>query len=711
MLEARSIALVGASRRPGSLGERMVAEVSASPSRPRLYPVNPRYDEIAGLRCHPRLADLPEPVDLVLLGVPDSALESQLAAAAARGDRSAVIFGSAHDVPGQPPGLRARLARIARSAGMALCGAGCMGFVNVARGLRAVGYVEPDPVRPGPVALVTHSGSVFSTMLRNRRGIGFSVAVSSGQELVSTAADYARYALELPQTRVLALVLEAIRDAGALRAVLAEASAAGVPVVLLAAGGSDRGRELVTAHSGALASGDGAWEALADAYGMHRAGDLAELADTLELFAIGRRAHGGGAGSGIATIHDSGLERAHVADLAGRLGVPFADIGPSTRDRLAAVLDPGLEPANPLDIWGTGRDAERQFAESLTVMSADPAVAAVALAVDLVPEFDGDQSYPQALLTAAGRTGKPLAVLAGLPASIDPVVAARLREAGVPVLEGARTGLLALRHLLDHQDRARARAAGAGQPPEAGSATAAGAGGAQRPADDPGRRGRWADALARGRLGGAWLPAMLRDYGIPAVQVRAADTREAVLAAAGQIGYPVVLKTDEPGVAHKSDVGGVLLGLDGPDALAAGYSDLSARLGPRVLVCQTAAPGTEMLLGIVRDPALGPLIVVGAGGVLTELLADRVVALPPVDHCGALRMLRRLRVSAVLGGARGQPAADLAGIAAAITGLSALACELGDVLDALDINPLICGPAGAVAADALVVSRPAAAAG
>ena len=166
-----------------------------------------------------------------------------------------------------------------------------------------------------------------------------------------------------------------------------------------------------------------------------------------------------------------------------------------------------------------------------------------------------------------------------------------------------------------------------------------------------------------------------------------------------------MLKTDEPGMAHKSDVGGVLLGLDGPDALAAGYRDMSARLGPRVLVCETAAPGTEMLLGIVRDPALGPLIVVGAGGVLTELLADRVVALPPVDHCGALRMLRRLRVSALLDGARGQPPADLDGIAAAITGLSALACELGDALDALDINPLICGPAGAVAVDALVVAR------
>ena len=657
----------------------------------------------------------------MLLGVPDSALESQLAAAAARGDRSAVIFGSAYDVPGQPPGLRARLARIARSAGMALCGAGCMGFVNVARGLRAVGYVEPDPVPAGPVALVTHSGSVFSTMLRNRRGIGFSVAVSSGQELVSTAADYARYALELPQTRVLALVLEAIRDAGALRAVLAEASAAGVPVVLLAAGGSDQGRELVTAHSGALASGDGAWEALADAYGMHRAGDLAELADTLELFAIGRRARGGGAGSGIATIHDSGLERAHVADLAGRLGVPFADIGPGTRDRLAAVLDPGLEPGQPARHLGDRpgrRTAVRRVPDRDVRRSGGgggrargrPGPRVRRRPVLPAGAADGRGAHGQAA-GGAGRAARIHRPGGGGAAARGRGAGSRRRahRAARPAASARSPG----------QGAGPGRRAGQLPEPVAGAATGrmtraqlagrrSGAGGAQRPADDPGRRGRWADALARGQLGGAGLPAMLRDYGIPAVQVRAADTREAALAAAGQIGYPVVLKTDEPGVAHKSDVGGVLLGLDGPDALAAGYSDLSARLGPRVLVCQTAAPGTEMLLGIVRDPALGPLIVVGAGGVLTELLADRVVALPPVDHCGALRMLRRLRVSAVLDGARGQPAADLAGIAAAITGLSALACELGDALDALDINPLICGPGGAVAVDALVVTRPAA---
>ena len=212
MLEARSVALVGASARPGSLGARMIAELARSPSRPRTYLVNPRYADIGGVPCLPSLAEVPEPVDLVLLAVPDTALEDQLVLAARTQVRSAVIFGNAFDADGAT-GLRGRLAAIATDAGMAVCGAACMGFVNVARGLRAVGYIEPDPVPAGPVALITHSGSVFSTLLRARRGFGFSLAVSSGLELVTTAAAYARYALGLAETRVLALVLEAIRDA------------------------------------------------------------------------------------------------------------------------------------------------------------------------------------------------------------------------------------------------------------------------------------------------------------------------------------------------------------------------------------------------------------------------------------------------------------------------------------------------------------------
>jgi acetate---CoA ligase (ADP-forming) len=674
MLEARSVALVGASARPGSLGARMIAEVARSPSHPRTYLVNPRYQDIDGVPCLPDLAAVPEPVDLVLLAVPDRALEQELSAAARSQARSAVIFGSAVDPPGRA-GLRSRLAAIAADAGMALCGAGCMGFVNIARGLRAIGYVEPDPLPAGPVALVTHSGSVFSALLRTRRGFGFSLAVSSGQELVTTAADYAAYALQLAETRVLALVLEAIRDAPGLRAVLADALAADVPVVLLSVGASKAGQALVSAHSGALAAADGAWEALAGAYGLHRVRDLAELADTLELFASGRRA---APGQGIATVHDSGLERAHAADLAAEVGVPFAALAPRTQTRLAAVLDPGLDPANPLDVWGTGRDTEPLFAECLSALAADPAVAAVALAVDLVPEFDGDESYPAAVLTAAAGTAKPVAVLAGLPSAVDQGAAARLR----PVLEGTRTGLLALRHLLD---AAHFRAE---RPPP--------------PPAWPPSRGPRKDPLP---AGGPDLFALLGEYGIPVVRSRPAATRAAALAVADEIGYPVVVKTGEPGIAHKSDVGGVRLGLAGPAEAGAAYDDLAARLGPRVVVSETAAPGTELALGVVRDPALGPLLVIGAGGVLVEILAERAVLLAPVTRSAALAALRRLRIAPVLAGSRGQPAADLGAIADAVAGLSRLACDLGDALEALDINPLICTPAGAVAVDALLIPR------
>ena len=736
MLEARTVALVGASPRPGSLGERMVSEVTRSPSRPEVHLVNPRHQQIAGRPCHASLADLPGPLDLVLLAVPDPAVEEQLALAAHRGDRSAVLFGSAHELPGPPPAapagqphgqpqpaLRARLAATARAAGMSVCGAGCMGFVNVTHGLRAVGYVEPDPLPRGPVALITHSGSVFSALLRTRRRLGFTVAVSSGQELVTTAAQYAEYALSLPETRVLALVLEAIREPDRLRAALATARERGIPVVMLTAGRSAGGRALVSAHSGALATADGGWEALAATYGVHRVGDLAEMCDTLELFALtgtaGPQPRPGPSPlnptptspnppavaslnptptsshsdldsptvrTGIATVHDSGLERAHVADVAEELGVPFAAISAATTARLAGLLDPGLEPGNPLDVWGTGARAGEQLSGSLAALADDPAVRAVALAVDLVHEFDGDQSYPEAVAGTARRTTKPVVVLSNVPAAIDPDTADGLRDSGIPVLEGTRTGLLALKHLLDHATDPGAPAPAA--PP------------------DLARQDRWTRVITAGEAHGPRLEDLLRDYGIASARTRAADSSAGALAAAAETGYPVVLKTGEPGIAHKSDAGGVVLGLRDPDALRDAYEDLAERLGRRVLVCETIPAGPELSLGLARDHELGPLLVVGAGGVLVELLADRAVALPPVGPAQARRMLGTLRASRLLAGLRGQPAADLDAVTAAVTGLSQLATELGGVLEALDINPLICGPSGAVAVDALVIPRP-----
>ncbi len=679
LLEPRSIAVVGASARAGSFGERMAMEVLRSPGGPRVSLIHPKYQEVQGQPCVPSLLDLPEPVDLVMLGVPDEALVDQFAHVVARGDGAAIVFGGAHTVG-------ADVAARASVAGMAMCGAGSMGFVNPARGIRAIGYVERFPLDPGPVALVTHSGSVFSALLRTHRRLDFSLAVSSGQELVTTTADYLAYALELEQTRVIGLFAETLRDADALRASLAAAAALDVPVVALTVGGSPTGRTMVTAHSGAVAGDDAAWEALFSAYGVHRVRNLDEMVDTFELFAIGRRVRPATA-SGIATVHDSGGERALVADIADQVGVPFAALSATTRERLSAMLDPGLEPTNPLDVWGRGADTEGLFRDCMTALADDESVALVVAALDLVEEYDGDESYPLAIEAVLELTSKPVAVLSNVAAGIDQEQAARLRAAGVPVLEGTASGLLALRHLLDH--------ALIGPPRTTGAVNAD-------------RSERWRTWLASPDADATAAFDVLSDYGISSVQTRRADSSSEAIEAAESLGFPVVLKTAEPGVDHKSDVAGVITGLADAAAVAAAYDDVSQRLGGRVVVQHQVVAGVELALGVVHDPLLGPLVVVATGGSLVEVLEQRQVALPPLSEALAEELLDRLPVvSTLLGGVRGQPPANRAAVVQAIVAVSQLALELGDSLAALDVNPLICGPDGAVAVDALFVPFPA----
>ncbi|MBS1696294.1 MAG: acetate--CoA ligase family protein [Actinobacteria bacterium] len=665
MLGARSMALVGASARPGSLGERMIIEARRGSARVQL--VNPRYDWIGDLRCVPTLADLEEPVDLALMGVPDNALLDQLETAAATGVRSAVLFGSA-------VGLREKVAEIAARAGMAICGAGCMGFVNNRRGVRALGYLEPDPLPRGGISLVTHSGSAFSTMLRARRGFGFALAVSSGQELVTSTADYVEYALDEPDTRVIALLMESPRYVPRLRRALLRAADRDVPVVVLAIGGSPRGRAMVAAHSGALAGEAAGWAAFCAAAGAVAVRDLAEFGDTIELFAAGRRARA----RGIATVHDSGAERALVADVAHDLGVEFADLAAGTVSAIGEQLDAGLVATNPLDVWGTGADTRGLFANCLSLMAADPGVGATALAVDLVTEFDGDTAYPDALLDVAATTDAALAVLACVPSAIDADTAARLRGNGIPVLEGARTGLAALGHLVRWPLPRIAE-------PVVLSAH---------------RQRRWRTAIAAGDVS---AEALLADYGVPVTDTCTAASADEAAGAAAAIGYPVALKT--VGAGHKSDVGGVLLDIADEAALRAGYARMAAALGPAVSVSAMVGAGVEISIGFVRDEVFGPLVVVAAGGTLVELLADRVVACPPVSPDRARDLLAQLRIHRLLAGWRGDPPCDTAALAAAITGIAELATELGDVLDAVEANPVIVSPGGAVAVDALLIPR------
>jgi acyl-CoA synthetase (NDP forming) len=281
-----------------------------------------------------------------------------------------------------------------------------------------------------------------------------------------------------------------------------------------------------------------------------------------------------------------------------------------------------------------------------------------------------------------------MAMLSNFAGGIDRSDVRRIYEAGAPALEGTLTGLAAFRHLFDRRDH---RAL----PPVAGSSPVTGD-----------VRDRWRARLADGRpFDELEALAMLAGYGVRVIESARADTLEDAIAAAERIGLPVAMKTAAPGVQHKSDVGGVRLGIDDTPSLEDAYSDLERELGPQVTVAAMAPEGVEVALGVVRDPQFGPLVLVAAGGVLIEVLRDRRLALPPLDEARARRLIDRLAIRPLLDGVRGAPASDVGALERAIVGLSWLAHDLGDVIEALDANPVICGPDGCVAVDALVIPR------
>src|SRR5215203_1330147 len=678
MLEARSVAVVGASTKFDSPGNHMVKQLLIGGFSGEVAAVNPRYEEVEGIACFPSLMEVPFAPDLVLLGVGNRRLQRQMEEAARCGARGVVVFASGLEDPPDDPPLTERLRSIAAEAGMAVCGANCMGFADVERGLRALAFEERADLEPGNVAWISHSGSAFSALLHAERGISFNLAVSTGQELTTTMADYMLYALERESTRVISLFLETVRDPEGFRLALETAADRNVPVVALKVGRTPTSRRLVTAHSGALAGDAAAYEALFDAYGVARVGSLNEMADLIELLGAGRRAARGG----LAAILDSGGERAHLVDTAADLEVPLARPSEETLGAVAARLEPGLPAVNPLDAWGTDNDPYNVFLDCSRYLADDPDTGAFAYVVDLHSDR-AERGHAWAAERVWASTDKPFAVVCGVTSAIQESAATRLRSSGVPVLEDVPSGLRAFLHLFELRD---AR----GLPPPT-------------PPDSVPRETvrRWREALAAGeRLGEASALQLLADYGVPVARTAAATDLEGAVAAAGRLGYPVALKTTV--ASHKTELGGVTLGIGDEDALVAAYREMSSRLGPAVTVQEMVEPGVEMALGVVHDPQFGPLVMVAAGGVLIETLDDRRLALPPLDEVRASKLIDRLDARPVLDGVRGAPPADVNALARALSRLSLLTRDLGALIGALDVNPVIVGPRGCVAVDALV---------
>ena len=688
LLQPASIALLGASERadsPGHVLARMVIEAEYSG---KIFPLNPGYDTILGLPCYPDLAALPETVEHVVIALGNPHLESALQAVIEHGAQAVTIYSSGVlDDDSEPP-LKQRLTRLARDAGLLICGINGMGFYNLEQQLYAGIFQRPGDISQGGVSYIAQSGSAFTSLCHGGNRLGFNLCVSAGDEMTVTVADYVDWCLERDSTRVIGLFLETVRDPRGFCAVLQKANRRGVPIVVLKIGKSALAASMAVTHTGAIAGDYAVFQALCRRFGVIEVDDLDELSATLMLLQ-----HAGDVAKGdFAAIFESGGFRELMTDIATSIGLEYATLEDHTVSELTRHLDPGLAAENPLDAWGSFDGFESRFEGCLRAMMADPNVAAAAFFNNYRDGYFLSEAIYRVVEKISRESGKLIALGTCYSDLDNRAICQRAFDNGIALLDGSRETLLAFRHLFSWRDFCRSYESGGNNADAPGDASAA-----------------WSTRLEARRgetLDEHEALALLDDFAIPTVRRELIACEKDLLAAADSLGYPLVLKTAAPGIHHKSDHAGVILSIETEVELLRHYRDFNKRLGPQALLAQMAGAGVEVALGMVNDAQFGPVVMVASGGILVELFDDREMAMCPLNATQAEAMLASLKLDRLLKGVRGKPAIDRDALVSAIVQLSRLAYELREQVAEIDINPVIASADGALAVDALIQCRP-----
>ena len=710
----RSVAVVGASPR-SDIAQTVRDNLLALGSSTSCYFVNPKYEEAWGSPCYPDLASLPEPPDSVLVALNPLRAASVTEEAARAGARSVLIPGGGVVEGGEAAAQMQRDVReIALRHGLAILGPNCMGMIDrVSNSAVYISDINPWAPR-GHVAGIAQSGSVTDAFIHFGTRIGFSRIIGAGSEAVLDVCDYVGYCLDDPETDAIILFVEGFKRPERFLALADRALELGKPILALKVGRSPQAQAAAVAHSGSLAGESRATDAALAAAGVVRCNDLDALFEAAELHAgcrrMGRRV--GRGRTGVVTVSTG--EASLIADIAERVGAGLPAVPEQARQAILGELPTLGYIGNPIDPWGA-RDERIAYPVVLEAFAASGGYDVVAIVHDfpyrsLPAEVAVAQGVTQALIDAT--RGRPdvlpvyLSLTSGEP---TPEVVAMLDAAGgIPVLRGTTEALAALAGRTWWEAAHAARPAAGPRRPAWPALAADRTPLGHDPAFvalDPGPAGP--------QLGTRVLPEresleLLAADGLSVTERRLAIDPDEAVEAADALGYPVVLKLDATALAHKTEIGGVRLGLIGPDGVRAAAAELLAigrtqAIGLRgLLVEPEAAPGIELIVGLRRDPQFGPLVLVGLGGVLAEVLDDVAVELAPVRPAEAAAMLERLRGARILDGVRGSPAVDRAAIIRLIVALAELGWARPELLE-VDLNPVIAGPGGALAVDALVV--------
>ncbi len=687
LFEPRSVAVIGASGTVTRIGGRVLDYLIRGGFSGQIVPVNPNRTEVQGLPAVATVKDLPDGIDVAIIALPSSAVAEAVSACAARGLKGVIVFSSGFAESGEAGRAEeAELTRIARQTGMRILGPNCLGAFNSFSGFFGSFTNTLDRMfpQPGALSIVSQSGAFGTHLfwLAHRRGMGLRHWISTGNECDVEAAECLDYVIDDPGTRVVLLYLEGARRGPALMAALERAQDVGKPVIAIKVGRSAVGAEAAASHTAALAGGDAVYEAVFRRYGVARVHSAETMIDAAAIALAGRLPTG--KRLGIVTI--SGGGGILMADQASDLGLDLPAMPPAAQAALKEGL-PYAAPRNPVDITAQAFNDLDLMGRNLDLIVAEGGYDAV---IAFFTTVAGSPSIAPPLITALRKlraTHRDRLIVLSLLAEPELVKAYEAED--FPVFEDPGRAVAAVAALVP-----------SGEPVPTVLAH-------QLPAID----------LPDGPLNEHQSKAVLIEAGIPVIDEAVAATPDEAVATFERIGGPVVMKIVSAALAHKSEVGGVLLDVGDDAAVRQGFETLMERARRHapgagidgVLVAPMQKGHIETIIGVRRDPVFGPVVMFGLGGIFVEVLKDVTFRLAPFDQAEAHRMIAEVKGYALLKGVRGRAPGDVDALARALAAVSRFAAAAGDRLESLDINPFAVMPEGegAMALDALIVTRPA----
>lgn len=668
----RSVAIVGASETGGGGWPRAIfsnLEYAGFPTE--VYLINPRREELWGRKVYPDFASLPGPVDLALTIVPAEAIPGVLADGVAHGLKSALIYAARFGEGGDEEGAKRADAvrKLCDENGLVVCGPNCMGAMAFPRNLLFYPAVRIRGMPVGSTGVAFQSGGTFMFWLQRaaERGLGFSYAVSSGNELNLDLADYINFMVDDPDTKMIACMVEGIRRPEAFIEAARRALEAEKPIVMVKLGRSEAGQAAAQSHTGALASDQAVFEAVCQKYGVVRAYSLDEMIDI--CLVLNQRRWAKGPRIGMAGY--SGGGKGLFLDYAEDEGAVMGTVGADSVATVEELIDPGLSGQNPVDCGAGIATRLKDVTKVCLTLANDPGIDVFAMQGQL-PTSPDDTTDHTIFSDVVAGTDKPVIAYTRVSQNVTADGVAFQARAGLPFVQTLPAAVRSLQALIKYS---AARDRGVLPLPE--------------PAGD------------RASLEGAAFEALLAQHGlIPPASAMGATAQQAATEAA-RIGFPVALKIVSPQASHKTEVGGVALGLMDEAAVVAAADEMAARLAtiePDAVVegflVQEMVSGVEVIIGVREDPQFGPFMIAGLGGVMVEAMRDIAFRMLPLMAADAKAMLDELQGKALLGDFRGRPARDIEALVTAMVGLSALFLDHREYLADLEVNPLIVGGIG-----------------